>query len=295
MISQNALAREWGCSQQNVGRLVKRGMPLTSLQAAEEWRAANGRITNGTAAIVDAQNRRKQPPTAAAAPAPAPAAGTAAPAPRPSDPLAALRLAEDEARRDWEASKTDGSLAQTRLLLSKEWLAIKEQLRKEEIAAPAIRKANDRTVEVVAVETFSARVFGFLRARVKAMVGRLPGKLSGASNEDQLEEILEAETDAVIRGFDKECRTTAQAMIPGWVPPIYGEEEPAARPPLIDHDDEAIWADVERTKSAAWKLAGKEDEDGFFRLPEDERKAYIDQAYAALHPEQPIIPVRTGG
>ena len=37
-ISQVALARAWGMTQPNISYLVKQGMPLTSIEAAEAWR-----------------------------------------------------------------------------------------------------------------------------------------------------------------------------------------------------------------------------------------------------------------
>ncbi len=41
-MTQSELARRWGYSQQYISRLVKQGMPLTSIAAAKAWFAEHG-------------------------------------------------------------------------------------------------------------------------------------------------------------------------------------------------------------------------------------------------------------
>jgi hypothetical protein len=44
-MTQSELSRRWGVSKQAIGAMVQRGMPMTSIQAAEEWRAARPRAS----------------------------------------------------------------------------------------------------------------------------------------------------------------------------------------------------------------------------------------------------------
>lgn len=44
-MTQSELSRRWNVSKQAIGAMVQRGMPMTSINAAEEWRAARPRAT----------------------------------------------------------------------------------------------------------------------------------------------------------------------------------------------------------------------------------------------------------
>ena len=44
-MTQSELSRRWTVSKQAIGAMVARGMPMTSIKAAEEWRAARPRAT----------------------------------------------------------------------------------------------------------------------------------------------------------------------------------------------------------------------------------------------------------
>ena len=44
-MTQSELSRRWNVSKQAIGAMVQRGMPMTNIQAAEEWRAARPRAT----------------------------------------------------------------------------------------------------------------------------------------------------------------------------------------------------------------------------------------------------------
>jgi hypothetical protein len=44
-MTQSELSRRWGVSKQAIGAMVQRGMPMTNIKAAEEWRAARPRAS----------------------------------------------------------------------------------------------------------------------------------------------------------------------------------------------------------------------------------------------------------
>lgn len=61
-ISQVALAKAWGMTQPNISYLCKQGMPLTSIEAASEWRKnyleQQGRGENAPASLNEARLRK---------------------------------------------------------------------------------------------------------------------------------------------------------------------------------------------------------------------------------------------
>ena len=74
-IKQTELAAHWGCGKAYVNKLVKKGCPLDSLEAADVWRRPRKVATR--------RGKRKQPPGMGTPGTPSPDAGIAPPAPPP--------------------------------------------------------------------------------------------------------------------------------------------------------------------------------------------------------------------
>lgn len=175
-LTQAKLARLWGVSPTAVHKLVNRGMPLDSIQAAESWRDANSnpeKVQGGKAS--DKANPLSDTPEATEKKAARiRQAATVEEAERYLTEVEELRnFAKENAETLWQQGLADDS---------RKWLTVHQAIAKQYPTLHSqvlkLREAHKITITTQAAQsTFT----GFL-ARLRGLIDSMPGALAAKVN-----------------------------------------------------------------------------------------------------------------
>lgn len=162
------IARTWGVSPSYVSRLVRRGLPLTSLSAADEWRLANlkkpPRSDSGSALVT-------------------PSVKTASTLPSPDDPdspLARLKRSQQAERLAFDLllQLAEGRNAIAMRAGVHAWGEAKKRVSEAELEFSKHQLATRETITMSEVlETFNTYLGG-----IRALLDALPSSLASRAN-----------------------------------------------------------------------------------------------------------------
>ena len=173
-LTQSKLAKLWGVSRVAVHHLVKKGMPLTSVSDAEDWRDANTRNQRGGRASDKAHPLPDSPEATEKKAARIRQAATVDEAERYLSEVEELRnFAKENAETLWQQGLADDS---------RKWLTVHQAIAKQYPSLHAqvlkLREAHNITITTQSAQsTFTA----FL-ARLRGLIDSMPASLSSKTN-----------------------------------------------------------------------------------------------------------------
>jgi len=173
-LTQTKLAKLWGVSRVAVHHLVKKGMPLTSISDAEDWRDANTRNQRGGRASDKANPLPDTPEATEKKAARIRQAATVEEAERYLAEVEELRnFAKENAETLWQQGLADDS---------RKWLTVHQAIAKQYPSLHSqvlkLREAHKITITTQAAQsTFTA----FL-ARIRGSIDSMPGALAAKVN-----------------------------------------------------------------------------------------------------------------
>jgi len=174
-LTQSKLAKLWGVSRVSVHKMTKKGMPLDSIQAAEEWRNKNAdpdRVRGGKAS--DKAHPPDSPEATEKKAARIRQAATVEEAERYLSEVEELRnFAKENAETLWQQGLADDS---------RKWLTVHQAIAKQYPTLHSqvlkLREAHKITITTQAAQsTFTA----FL-ARLRGLIDSMPGALAAKVN-----------------------------------------------------------------------------------------------------------------
>ena len=189
-LTQTKLAKLWGVSRVAVHHLVKKGMPLTSISDAEDWRDANTRNQRGGRAADKANPMPDTPEATEKKAARIRQAATVEEAERYLAEVEELRnFAKENAETLWQQGLADDS---------RKWLSVHQVIAKQYPSLHSqvlkLREAHKVTITTMdAQRTFTGYLM-IIRGELERLAGSLAAKVNPSDPEHAREQIEAALT-----------------------------------------------------------------------------------------------------